>query len=194
MREKNYHTLKDALDGLPEYGAAAGAWEGIQKAMTPSLGESLPSYRPPAEVWNGLSHELDAAAQPAAEAPVRRMWPRYAAAAASFALLLMLSVGLLRNIDQAPKVSYAYGQEIAPAAIVVDWNGEESSFNRIAEEAKNRNEPALNILHHELEELNEAREEIKAMLVSYGDDPGVVRQLAEIERDRSDIYRRMIDL
>lgn len=192
MKEKNYQTLRDALDQLPEYGADAGAWEGIERAMTPGLGEQLPAYRPPAEVWNGLSQQLDAAAQPAAPTKVRRMWPRIAAVAATMALLISVGFGLSRGIDRGPEVSYAYSQEPAPTPIVADWEDDEESFARVAAEIATRNEPHLNTLAHELTELTEASEEIKAMLVSYGEDPKVVRQLAEIERDRSDIYRRII--
>lgn len=188
MKEKNYRTLRDALNQLPEYGADAGAWEGIERALTPGLADQLPSYRPPAEVWNSLSQELDAAAP----APTRRLWPRFVAVAATLALLVSVGLGLSRGIDRGPTVTYAYGQEPAPAPIVADWDEEDDSFARVAAEIATRNEPHLNTLHHELAELTEASEEIKAMLVSYGNDPSVVRQLAEIERDRSDIYRRII--
>ncbi|MEM6769478.1 MAG: hypothetical protein AAF597_02740 [Bacteroidota bacterium] len=190
MKEHNYQTLRDALDRLPEYGADAGAWEGIARAMEPELADQLPSYRPPAEVWNGLSQQLDTAAQPAA-IPVRRLWPRIAAVAAT--LLLLVSIGFgISSIDHGPTVSYAYGEEPAPAPIVEDWGEDEESFARVAAQIEARNEPHLNTLHHELTELTAATEEIKAMLVAYGDDPKVVRQLAEIERDRSDIYRQII--
>lgn len=192
MKEKNYRTLRDALDQLPDYGAAAGSWGEIERAMTPGLGEQLPSYRPPAEVWNGLSQELDAAAQPAAKGKVRSMWPRFAAVAAALLLLVSVGLGLNRSIDRGPRISYAYEQEPAPAPIVADWGEDEASFARVAAEIEARNEPHLNTLHHELVELTEASQEIKAVLVSYGEDPKVVRQLAEIERDRSDIYRRII--
>lgn len=192
MKEKNYHTLRDALNQLPDYGADAGAWQGIEQAMTPLLGDQLPSYRPPAEVWNGLSQELDTAAQPAALGRVRQLWPRIAAVAAAFVLLVSVGFGLNREIDRGPQVSYAYGKEPAPAPIVADWGEDEASFARVAAEIQTRDEPHLNTLHHELNELTEASEEIKAILVSYGNDPAVVRQLAEIERDRSDIYRRII--
>ena len=51
----------------------------------------------------------------------------------------------------------------------------------------------LNNLGQELDELTSAREEVKAMLVAYGEDPTViVRQLADIERERDDVYRRII--
>lgn len=198
MKERNYKTLRDALDGLPQYGAAAGAWEGIEKAMTPPLAGRLPAYRPPAEVWNGLSQELDAGTeQPArrlgAARPgsIRRLWPRIAGIAAALALLLSVGYGLL-TYDAGPTVTYAFSQEPAPAPIVADWDQEDDSFAAVAAEIEARDEPKLNILHHELTELTEASQEVQAMLVAYGDDPKIVRQLAEIERDRSDIYRRII--
>jgi hypothetical protein len=88
----------------------------------------------------------------------------------------------------------AYSQETAPARSSVDVNLEkdELSFQNAIAEIEARNEPGLNALRHELDELTEAKEDIKAMLVSYGEDPSVIRQLAEIERGRSDIYRRII--
>lgn len=208
MKERNYKTLRDALDGLPQFAADAGAWEGIEKAMTPPLADQLPAYRPPAEVWNGLSRELDAesvssataeqsARRPEAAQPgtgkVRRLWPRVAGIAAALALLVSVGFGLL-NYDAGPTVTYAFSQEPAPAPIVADWGQEDSSFAAVATEIEARDEPELNTLHHELTELTEASQEVQAMLVAYGDDPKVVRQLAEIERDRSDIYRRIIVL
>ena len=203
MKEKNYDTLRDALDALPQYGAAAGAWEGIEKAMTPPLAERLPAYRPPAEVWNGLSRRLDAVERPEqtpagtttappATAKVRRLWPTVMGIAAALALLLSVGFGLLRNYDAGPTVTYAFSQEPAPAPIVKDWHLEDANFAVVTAEIEARDEPALNTLHHELTELTEASQEVQAVLVAYGDDPKVVRQLAEIERDRSDIYRRII--
>lgn len=206
MKEINYRTLRQALDALPEYGADAGAWEGIEKAMSPGLAEQLPSYRPPAEVWNGISQELLVEDQqrkteeartstvPASRKPttVRQLWPRLVGVAVAAALLVSVGIGLLRSWDAAPEVSYAYTQEEAPAPINSDWTSEEESFARVVAEIEARNEPHLNTLGHELAELTEASKEIQAMLVAYGDDPKVVRQLASIERDRSDIYRRII--
>jgi hypothetical protein len=49
-------------------------------------------------------------------------------------------------------------------------------------------------LHLELSELNGAREEVKTMLQSYGQDPQLVNQLSDIERTRSDIYRQIIEI
>ncbi len=191
MKEKNRNNLRDALNRLPGYDAPEGLWESIGAQLTPALSDQLPSYTPPAGVWNNLSRELEAAA--AVPAKQRKLWPRtLAGVAAALALVITVGLGLQSGISSQQKVTVAYSQEVAPLKSNIDWDeGEESFANAIAE-IEARNEPKLNILRHELDELTEAREEIKAMLVSYGDDPQVVRQLAKIERDRSDIYRRII--
>jgi hypothetical protein len=119
------------------------------------------------------------------------MLPRLSAAAV---VLLLLAAGftIWQKADAGPKVSYAYSQEVSTAASLPDWDEDEESFTRILEEIDARNEPGLNTLRLELDELTAAKEDYKAILVAYGEDPNVVRQLAEIERDRSDIYRRII--
>lgn len=196
MKEKNYKRLREALDALPDYGAAAGAWERIEKAMSPGLSEKLPGYRPPANVWNGISQGLDATAKEEAAvqkpARVRKLWPRLVGVAAAAALVVSAAIGVVRNYDAGPTVTYAITREPAPAPIVADWGQEAENFARVVAEIKTRNEPHLNNLGHELAELTAASEEVQAMLVAYGDDPGIVRQLADIERDRSDIYRQII--
>jgi len=191
MKEKNKKTLRDALSQLPDYGANAGAWKGIEAGLTPALGERLPSYQPPVQVWNGINGALNT------PAPVvsirRRRWARVGGIAASLLVIVALGLGLWpETVNAGPKVSVSYAQEVAPVSSSHDWNADEASFNRVMVQIAERNEPALNTLNMELAELTEAKEEMKAMLVAYGEDPSVIRQLAEIERDRSDIYRRII--
>jgi hypothetical protein len=94
--------------------------------------------------------------------------------------------------DAGPSVSYAYHQEAQPTAPVADWDDDEESFRRARRQVSERDEPQLNHLGYELDELTDAREEIKEILVAYGQDPAVVRQLAEIERERDEVYRRIL--
>lgn len=191
MKEKNKKTLQDALNQLPEYGADAGAWTGIEAGLSPALGERLPSYQPPAEVWNGLNRALNTPAHVVNMR--RRAWTRLGGIAASVLVIVALGLGLWpETIHAGPKVRISYAQEVAPASSSHDWNADEESFNNVIAQIEERNEPTLNTLNMELAELTEAKEEMKAMLVAYGEDPSVIRQLAEIERDRSDIYRRII--
>ncbi|MBC6993642.1 hypothetical protein QWY85_08680 [Neolewinella lacunae] len=194
MKEKNEARLREALGRLPEYDPPAGVWEDLAAQLPPELQGRLPSYPPPAEVWNAVSRQLDTAQQPGVERPLRSL-PRLPfrwSAVAAVLLLVLGATAVWRGIDPGPKVTYSYGQEISRESTVADWDNEESSFDRVLAEIEARNEPNLNTLRLELDELTEAKEDIKAMLVAYGEDPEVVRQLAEIERDRSDVYRRII--
>lgn len=188
MKEKHYDRLREALDRLPDYPAPQGCWWVIDERLGPTLRAELPSYAPPPAVWNTVSQELDAARnQRPRRLPVRKLL----AIAAS--LLLLVAVGLsLSHYEPGPTVSYTYSQETRPEPVTADWDDDETSFARARQEVQKRNEPRLNNLGHELDELTSAREEVKAMLVAYGEDPTVVKQLAEIERERDDVYRRII--
>ena len=197
MKERNRNTLRDALGKLPEHTPPADVWPGLQRELTPKLVEQLPSYQPPAAVWNSISDDL-ARSQVQSEgveeqrsATIRKLPVKWLSIAAT--LLLVVTVGYgIASQRSGPSITYAYSQEPAPAAVDQDWGEEESSFNNVLAQLETRNEPELNTLRMELTELTEAKEEVQAMLVAYGEDPGVVRQLAAIERDRSDVYRRII--
>ncbi len=195
MREKNYKTLRAALDRLPQYEAGSGCWSAITNKLTQAsvrqrapLGDRLPTYAPPTGVWNKVNKGLDERNAARLRHLPRRRFLRLAAAVAA----LVLALSLVFAYDPGPEVSYAYSREEAPEPVIADWDEDESSFTQALEQVQQRNEPHLNNLGHELDELTSAREEVKAMLVAYGEDPGIVLQLAEIERERDDVYRRII--
>ena len=197
MKEKNRHSLRHALDRLPEHTPPAHLWRNLERDLTPGLAERLPSYQPPPSVWNGLSEELARPQVPSeggkeqSLATVRRLPVKWLAIAASLLFLVGLGYGWGPS-DSGPDISYAHTQEVAPAGAEPDWDWEEGNFTDVLDQLATVDEPELNTLRMELTELTEAKQEVKAMLVAYGEDPTVVRQLAEIERDRSDVYRRII--
>lgn len=197
MQEKNKETLREALNRLREHEPPAAAWDGIAAELKPVLSDKLPTYTPAAGVWNAISREIEQAE----EAEVRRRVAKerflplrkLGGIAAAVALLVTVGLGLNQELRARQTVTITYSQEVAPAQLVADWEIDEQSFNRALAEIEARNEPALNTLGLELGELTEASNEIKAMLVAYGEnDPGLVRQLGEVERGRSDVYRRII--
>ncbi len=197
MKEKNHDRLRRALGQLPEYDAPDRLWAGLRKDLDhhrdqagKALDNRLPSYAPPAQVWNAVSRELNAV--PAAGTKVPRLAPRQWLALAATVVFLLSAGATVLWYDAGPQITYAYSQEPAPQPVVADWDADESSFTRALAEVRTRNEPILNNLGQELDELTSAREEVKAMLVAYGEDPGIVRQLADIERERDDVYRRII--
>lgn len=178
MREKNYTTLREALDRLPSYEAPP---LGSSRLTT----EHLPTYAPPPAVWNKVNEGL-------ARRPSVRRLPRRVLLGIAASLLVLVVAAFAMLYDAGPRISYAYEREAAPTPVVADWNEDETSFDRARREIERRDEPSLNSLGHELDELNAAREEIKSMLVAYGEDPIVINQLAEIERERDDVYRRVL--
>jgi anti-sigma-K factor RskA len=197
MNEKNSKTLRDALARLREYEAPASAWDAIAAGLEPVLADKLPTYAPAAGVWNAISRKMEQADETIAQRrmakerslPLRKL----AGIAAAVTLLITVGLGLNYELQTRQTVSVAYSQEVAPAKNIADWELDEKSFNYAISEIEVRNEPALNTLGLELDELTEASNEIKAMLVSYGEnDPSLTRQLGKIERDRSDVYRRII--
>ena len=196
MKEQNRQTLRDALRRLPQHVPPPGLWSDVRRHLEPQLADRLPSYQPPPQVWNRLAAKLgDGAPVPQAEkeSRVRKLpYLRWAAIAAGFLLLLTAGIGQL-NGRSGPTVRYTYAQEATPPAATRDWNDDEASFTGITAKLEARNEPELNTLRMELDELTEAREEVRAILAAYGEDPQVIGRLAEIERDRSAIYRRIID-
>jgi len=186
-----------ALDRLREYEAPTSAWDGITANLKPVLSDKLPTYAPAAGVWNSISRKMEQADE--AQAQRRMARERYlplrklAGVAAAVALLVTVGLGINHKLQTRQTVSVAYSQEVAPPQEVPDWNLDDESFNNAIAEIEARNEPTLNTLGLELNELTEASNEIKAVLVSYGEnDPRLIRQLGEIERDRSDVYRRII--
>lgn len=197
MQEKNSKTLRDALDRMREHEPPASSWDGIAADLKPVLGDKLPTYAPAAGVWNAISRDMEQADEAVTQRrlarertlPLRKL----AGIAAAVALLVTVGLGLNRELQARQTVSVTYSQEVAPAKKTADWELDERSFDHARSEIEARNEPTLNTLGLELDELTEASNEIKAMLVSYGeDDPGLIRQLGEIERGRSDVYRRII--
>ncbi|MFT6001170.1 MAG: hypothetical protein ACI81P_003639 [Neolewinella sp.] len=196
MKEKNANKLRDALNRLPAYDAPSSAWDAINTGLTPTLADQLPTYQPAAGVWNAISREMEVAEVVAQQAGAKQRslpWRKLAGIAAAIVLLLTAGIGL-NSVDRPQKVTVAYHQEAAPPITIPDWDDHEASFTNALAEIEARNEPKLNALGQELEELTEAKEDIKAILVAYGEDASVIRHLAEIERDRSDIYRRIIEL
>lgn len=191
MEEKNYDKLRRALDQLPEYNAPDGLWDGVDlglnKEPEPSaLSKKMPGYSPPTTVWNELNSSLDADRKQKTRLRTIYRWSARAAAA-----IVIFAAGFLAaNYNAGPKVSYVYTQEANPnASFTSDWDDAESSFDDLMARLANIDEPELNALRLELEELTAAKKEVEEMLEAYGQDAGIIRKLADIESERSRVYR-----
>jgi DNA repair exonuclease SbcCD ATPase subunit len=207
LEEKNRATLQRAIRQLPQYKPGEGVWAAVEDALDRiEEGERLqaslhllPSYEPPQKVWEHIQEELDSdVAEKERPAGVRRLllyW-RQLAASASVLLLLGVGWGLISKAD-APTVTVVESEAVLPADMVShDWNADEAMFEQVlrhyAEHPFLEQDPQIRNLKQELEELNEAKSEIEEMMERYGDDPDLIRQIGEIERQRSEVVKRMV--
>lgn len=197
--EKNRNSLKQALQQLPAYTPPADAWANIAdkldastEADETSLAEAvrhLPAHTPPPGVWNALARHLD----DERGANIRRMRTRrqWMAAAATVALVVGAAWWVFR--EPPPKISIQYAQEtMQHFEMDIDWDEDAGTFEQLDQQLSSINNPTVNKLKVEYEELTLARKDVESMLKSYGQDPQLIRKMADIERERTDIYRQLI--
>lgn len=202
MKELNKDILQQALAGLPMYEPDQKVWGGIEQQLgrvqQSLLREKLPTYAPPSEVWNQINRGLEQSnrsfGQQEKTKKMRPAWLVWVGSAAA-AVVLFCAGYLFANWHSEPKVSLAIRQEQGSniGAVIMDWNDEEESFRHIMDQLADIDEPKLNSLRTQLEELTQAKQEVESMLREYGQDNRVIRQLAEIETQRSQVYRLVIN-
>jgi len=198
--EKHKATLDAAIRSLPVHRAPEGAWTGIELGLAEAeqfdqLSEAardLPVYDGPDHLWTNIANDLD---QP--QAVRRPLWRRpWLQVAASVAILTVaLGVYQWRSSPALP-VMVSVDQEMAdPSLLVSDWDTEEVAVAEVVQlyqhylnSFPDRSE--RNWLE-EYKELSQDRQDLKAAMDRYGRDAQMINQLADIERERATILKRM---
>ncbi len=206
MKETNRHILKEALEHLPQYQAPALVWEKVVGTLNDLevdeqivlRARALPVYSPPANTWTNIEEEL---AKPPRkdEVIVRRLFPlRQLAIAAS--LLLLVAVGIyFANNQGRETMTMAYTTETTPMEdISIDWNEDEGAIREVVQAFSNsvivETTPDADDLLMEMEELDDAKKEAEIMLERYGKDANIITQIAQIEKERTAIVKKMVEL
>lgn len=196
MNEINHQTLQTAILHLPFYEPNANVWTNIElelnndEALEQAM-EQLPSYSPPAEVWERISEELE---KPATIFRLRPIWISYAAAVAAV-LIIGAYWWSLQYPTPIEKVNMVYQEVEKPKTkLVADWDEDEAAIMLVVNAYEKRTSifQTDKSLLSELEELNQAKAEVKTMLKKYGTDPDLIKSIAEIERQRSTIIKQMV--
>jgi len=199
-QEKNRDTLLDVITKLPGKKAPESSWlviadrldEERQFQQISAAAGQLPLLQPPVDIWQNIEDELE---QPLAATP-RPLWLRpWAGWAAALALALLVA-WYSRPVQPNATVTIAvHTEQIDPSLLAADWDADEASFaqvtvlyqqhRRIFPESTGRDWLA------ELEELNAARAELKEAIQTFGRDAVLLNQLADIERERSAVLKKM---
>lgn len=199
MLEKNRQILQALLRELPEYQPPGDVWEGVENALSSPaplrLDKMLPVYNPPDSVWEKIDSAL--AAPVSEKRPVRRILPWLAGAAASLAALVwFLQPGSIHGAS-TESVAFSYGKEVVDDALLArDWQQDDDAFalvDRLCASSFTCSNPDMNTLRTELDELTEAKTALENTLGKYGTDVDLIGQLAEIERQRTTILKRMLE-
>lgn len=191
--------LKKTLRELPNYKPPTTAWQRIAQALQNEDGEQdlqgrlqqLPMYDPPATVWQGIEGAL----------PVRRIVPlRTWLARAAAVIALALGTWYLWPTESVRlQATYEYQTETAGLAWdspTADWSDDEMAIAQAVAQFRNdplaRSSDYYDDLIDEWEELTRAKAEITEIMELYGKDAQLIRQMSEIEQERSGLIRRMV--
>ena len=199
MKEKNKKTLREGLDRLPTYDPPAGDWETLQHRLKVEQSlqtaiRQLPTYDPPERVWAAIEAGL-------ATRRLRIRWRSWASVAAAIALLV---IGYqwweaAEGSGAAALAKLHYSTEIVDDQLLaqVPDDADEAYFERLLglcqEQPIGCRRPDVRALQAELAELTEARTELRAAIGAYGTEPTLLRQLKDIELDRTRIAQALLN-
>jgi len=207
MKELNHNTLRDALHALPTYEPPFGLWDEIELALDAddALTESahtLPLHEPPDALWQQIEARLYAVQpqksvriEPLLRPLQRRQWW---AAAATIALLVV-AWWLLRPMAEGEQMAIQISQETVNIEVqAAAQEAEDEGFDLVATLCESKapvcEEPDFKALKSELDELTAAKTDLRTALGQYGDDPDMAAQLVQIERERSEVLRQMMQM
>lgn len=194
--------LGETVQKLPDYDPPTMIWDAIDKKLDIAEAEQplqtilkeLPTYEPPSLVWDSIEAQLP----PVKEAKVIKLtWRRWVAAAAMVGVMLLAGIFVFNQNNET--VTIAYSEEVRNTeALKPDWYEDEDAFETILAICKTQTftceEPLFKSLKVELEELNEARTALEEVMGDYGQDNNLMKQLARIEHQRSDVLKEMVKM
>lgn len=201
--DKNKHTLEGAIQKLPQYQPPATLWDQIadgleedqQDQQWRSKIQELPQHEAPSFIWDNIAEELPPEVSLPKKGKLIRFMPRIAAAAS---VLLLLALGVWWQSRDTAKVELAITQEIVPEAQwTEDWDQDDEQIESVMQLAANsplEHPEDFQRLKADLEELNTARAELLELMQAYGKDPKVIREIGEIERQRSAVVKQVVSL
>jgi hypothetical protein len=197
--------LKKKLAQLPQYEPRIGLWDDISTELNHLAKQddvlkqqlaNLPNYNPPQSLWNGVETELG---QPV---KVFRLpnWQRYAIAATLLGCILTFGTLFYQNATSVgnEKITLAYSEEkLDTTPIIEDWDEDEAAFAKVEEICQQQTflceQPEVKTLKSELDELNEAKQSLKTALGQYGNDETIVAELVQVEKERSEVLKKIMD-
>jgi hypothetical protein len=196
--EQNKATLKKAILALPSYQPPEGLWNDIEQQLDDSAAldaaiETLPEYHPPAQVWENISEALE---QPSPQPRLRVLSSFFLSRAAAVAAVITAAFLGYLVIDRENDATVSYAETtVIETEVRIDYQEDEPMIQMVSQNFEEspvaQQQENYDHLLSELKELNQAKEAILDMIDSYGEDPQMIKELADIERSRTDVVMKM---
>ena len=189
----NHKTLKKAVTQLPTYPPPDEIWLAMDKELNLQKGiGQLPEHEPPKLVWESIEANL---VKHAESAKPRLFWRKRWSIAASFLLLIGASWWVMNQAKTTE--SFQYAQETIDVQLLeADWDEDGEALAQIEAICKAKAYtcalPEFQQLEQELEELNEAKSDLKQAIEDFGKDTQLIAQLSEVELERTTILKKMM--
>lgn len=190
--------LQNALKNLREYKAPDSIWNNIESEMNKEIAESplsaalkkLPIHRPSEKIWKTVEQNL-----PVINSKFT-VWRNVLGIAASIALAVGFFFWIGNNKPQYD-LEYAYTEEVLEARMqFVNFETDDEAFEMIdhicSEKGFLCEHSDFKELKMELEELNEAHEELKFAMGDYNTSNELSKELKDIEMERTVVFKRLL--
>lgn len=204
MPETYEHILRDALRRLPEHDAPETVWPRLEADLDLTIAidrhiPMLPEHLPPDGLWARLEAQIEEARPHLRKPVVVRMWPFWAAAAAICALVAAVWFLYPSGHADGADMSIRYSEEqVDTVLLAVAREPEDEAFQLLEDiclhPAPICSDPEFVALKAELDELTAAKSELRQAMGIYETSPELNEQLTRIERERSELLRRMVHL
>lgn len=192
------HDWKQALANLPAYDPPPKVWEEIvreleeEKAIRAGL-RHLPEYAPPEVCWSQIEEELDRMGS-----SYRRIL-FYAARIAAGLLVLAVLWFLLPGQKDTEQITITYSEEVLSRDLSqAAGAGDEAAFALVEDWCRDYSwicaSPEFTNLQKELTDLSSARNRLIEAISPYEENPALRSMLSRIERERSEVLKRMAAL
>lgn len=208
FQEEEDMKLHRAVKSLPQYSPSDDVWLDIMNFLDKEEREQtklidavvkLPQYEAPAMLWDVIETQL-----PKHEAKVVSIFSiaRMAMAAAVIGFAATLTLFWYASENQKDSISYSYSTEQIENNAGLSANTsieaeDEQTFAQVAQICEQQSficeQPVVKQLRSELEELNDARNQLKEALGAYGSDEDIQQQLLAIEQERTDVLKKIMD-
>ncbi|MEM6320295.1 MAG: hypothetical protein AAF960_21685 [Bacteroidota bacterium] len=185
-KSNKQNSLQQGLKKLPVYDPPESVWNNVANSLVLRGGiEGLPEYEPSEKSWGRIEKRLVSAK--------RKHWQKWAIAAT---ILIVICGNWWVNQQLAPS-DFTYSTEIVEAkALQINWETDQTVLSQIISicEAKKGicTDDEFQDLEFSLQELDEAKNELKVAIATYGVDMELLTQLEKVERERTAVLKEMM--